>query len=371
MQYYKWAGRMGEAIAYGEQALALARELNLREQLAYALNDISSAYVIDGQIQRARALLEEARQLWRELGVLNMLADSLASSAEMHVLGGEYDQALALSREALSVSQTIGNVWNQSYSWYMIDLVYLDRGEIAKAIEAAEECLRLARLAGFVPGIMQSLFDLALIYGDLGAVQRGYEVAELFRSAMSEMPLLGLFGGVMEARLHLSAGQLAAARSALVEARRDVDRDALPAYMLLFFNLVDAEVHMGAGDYARVLALADEALPFLREAGIRLFLTDALYFKGRALLALKRVDEGRDILRDARVLAEAIGSRRTLWRILAALSEIEAGRGNRSEAEGLRRQAAGVIDFIVDHCPPELRASFLHRSDVRNMRSEA
>ncbi len=371
MQYYKWAGRMGEAMAYGEQALTLARELNLREQLAYVLNDISSTYGISGQIQRARTLLEEARQLWRELGVLNMLADSLASSAEMHVLAGEYDQALALSREALSVSQTIGNVWNQSYSWFMIDLAYLDRGEMAKAIEVAEECQRLARLAGFVPGMKQSLFDLALIYGDLGAIQRGYEVAELFRSTLTDMPLLGLFGAVMVARLHLCAGKLVEARRAFDEIRRDVDRDALPAYALLFFDLVDAEVHMGAGDYTRVLALADETAPFLREAGIRLFLTDALYFKGRALLALNRVDEGRDSLRDARVLAEAIGSRRTLWRILAALSEIEAGRGNRPEAEALRRQAVEVIDFIADHCPRELRASFLHRSDVRNVMREA
>ena len=371
MQYYKWFGRMEEAIAYGEQALALARELNLREQLAYVLNDIASAYGISGQIQRARALLEEARQLWRGLGVLNMLADSLASSAEMHALGGEYDQALALSREALSVSQTIGNVWNQSYSWYMIDLVHMDRGEMTQAIEAAEECLRLARLAGFVPGMMQSLFDLAWIYGDLGALQRGYEVAELFRSTMTDMPLLGLFGGVMEARLHLCAGKLAEARRAFDEIRRDVARDALSAYALLFFDLVDAEVHMGAGDYARVLALADEALPLLREAGIRLFLTDALYLKGRALLALNRVEEGRDTLTDARVLAEAIGSRRTLWRILAALSEIEAGRGNRSEAEALRRQAVAIIDFIVDHCPPELRAPFLKRSDVRHVMSGA
>ncbi len=371
MQFYKWTGQMAEALAYGEQALAIARQLNAREQLAYVLHDIASVYGVSGQFQRAQATADEARQLWRELGILNMLADSLAGAAEYHVMGGEYERAIALSREALRISQSIGNLWNQSYSWYMIDLAYMDRGEIGQAIEAAEECMRLAQQAGFVPGLVQSAFDLTLIYGSLGAVRRGYEVAERIRDVGQGMPLFDPFYRVMQARLHLLSDRLVEAETALDEARRGIAAETISTYTLWLVGLVGAEWALASGDYARVLALADEAIPLLRQAGIRLFFTDVLYFKGKALLALDRADEAYGALVEARAEAEAIGSRRTLWMILAALSEIEKRRGNEVEARSLRRQTREIVEFIADHAgSPELRESFLSLHDVQNVMRE-
>ncbi len=372
MQFYKWTGQMAEALAHGEQALAIARELGQRENLAYVLHDIASIYGATGQIQRGLALADEAQQLWRELGVLNMLADCLATTAEFHVLRGEYERAFALSGEALRISRTIGNLWNESYSWYLIDLAYMDRGEMGRAIEAAEECLRLAEQAGFVPGLVQSVLDLTWIYASLGAVHRGYEAAERIRDMGEGTSLMGPFDRVMAARLHVLSGRLLEAREALGEARRGYAEAKIPSFAVWFMNLVEAEWALSSGDYARALAVTDEALSLLRQAGLRLGLSDVLYFKGRALLGLGRAEEAYETLNEARAEAEAIGSRRTLWRILLAVSEIESRRGRYAEAQSRRRQAREIVEFIADHTgSPELRESFLNMRDVRDVMGEA
>ena len=342
MQFYKWTGRMAEALAYGEQALAVARQLGRREHLAYVLHDIASVYGASGQIQRALALADEAQQLWRELGVLNMLADCLATTAEFHVLRGEYERAFALSGEALHISRTIGNLWNESYSWYLIDLAHMDRGEMGRAIDAAEECLRLAKQAGFVPGLVQSSFDLTLIYASLGAVRRGHEAAERIRDIGEGMSLMGPVDRVMAARLHILSGRLVEAREALDEARRGFAAETIPVFALWFVALVEADWALASGDYARTLAVADEALPLLRQAGVRLFLPDVLYFKGRALLGLDRTEEA-----------------------YAALNEAHA------EAQSRRQQAREIVEFIAAHTgSPELRESFLNLRDVRDVMGE-
>jgi hypothetical protein len=98
---------------------------------------------------------------------------------------------------------------------------------------------------------------------------------------------------------------------------------------------------------------------------VRLFLADVLYFKGRAQLALNQLDAAHATLIAARAEAEALTSRRTLWRILDALGELDTSRGHHAEAHALRQQAREIVQFIADHAPAEYRASFLNQPDVR------
>jgi hypothetical protein len=78
------------------------------------------------------------------------------------------------------------------------------------------------------------------------------------------------------------------------------------------------------------------------------------------------MDEAQAILTEARVEAEALGSRRMSWQILAALSRIEAERGHPAEARQLQQQSRATLEYIVEHIsPPGLRASFLNQPAVR------
>ena len=69
LEYYEGQNR-DQAIAYGEQSLAIARQFNLQEQMAYTLNDIARAYFVVGKQDQAWAAQKESIDLLRDLGNL-------------------------------------------------------------------------------------------------------------------------------------------------------------------------------------------------------------------------------------------------------------------------------------------------------------
>jgi hypothetical protein len=134
-------------------------------------------------------------------------------------------------------------------------------------------------------------------------------------------------------------------------------------FMWIRVALAEGEFAFGQQEFVRAATLMEELYSDLCETGIRYLRPDVLHLQGRALLEQgpTRAEEARATLAQARAEAEALGSRRTLWPILMAMSEIERQRGHPREAEALHRQARGIVDHIAHHLgTPELRASFLN-----------
>jgi tetratricopeptide (TPR) repeat protein len=361
-----FTGHPREAVQYGNQSLALARELGLREQLAYTLNDIFRPYLAIGQLDLAKAVIDEARPLWRELDNLPMLADNLGRSARIRFAIGDYARALEFSDEALRLSQSIGNLWGQSFCRMFAGYIYLERGHAAEAIEVMEACIRLGEQAGFMLAQVGTRADLAWIYGVLGSINHGLDLARLART-IAEQRLLSFRPWALAslARLHVMNGNLAEAEAAVKEGYIGLDPEDFASHAGIEMPLAEAELAMARHDYARTLTVMDDLLSRLRKTGTRLFLTDALLLKSQALLALGQANEAHETGRMAQAEAVALGSRRALWPILAVLSQLEAQRGHHAEVQALRQQAREIILYMADHCPPDLRASFLNRPDAR------
>ncbi len=354
---------MPQAVVYGEQSLALARELGLREQLAFTLNDIQYAYQIVGQPERAIAVQDEARELWRELGNLPMLADNLSNTSVRYISTGQYERAIVTAAEAFQIAQSIGNVWGQANSQFLLGHAYLERGLIAEAVEVMEGAVRLGEQVTHPPALIAAQADLGWTYGTLGAVERGIELAR--RGAVAAAAHFRLWRpwamGAL-ARLHLLKGDLAAAEAAIEDGRPDLKPGSLEFYSPVLMAFAEGELALARGDYERTLTVIDDALAHMRQTELRLYISDALHLKGQAFRAQNRMDEARAALGQAREEAEAMRSRRSLWPILTTLSEIE---GNPAEAEALRQKAKEITAFIADHAPPDLRASFLNLPRVR------
>jgi tetratricopeptide (TPR) repeat protein len=102
------------ATEYGEQAIAIARRHDLKERLAYTLNDISRDYIWAGQRDKAWAVLEESRALWRELGNMPMLGDNLQATADGHFMAGDYAKSVEAGEEGLEISLTPRNMWGEA-----------------------------------------------------------------------------------------------------------------------------------------------------------------------------------------------------------------------------------------------------------------
>ena len=149
LNLYRFIGRMSEARQRGEQAISLARQLGLREQLAYALNDTSHVYHETVSLTLAKTTLEEATQIWRELNNRHMLADSLSTSSLVYMAMGEFETALALSNEAYEISTSTNNLWGLSYSRIYTGSIFWEWGQPNKALEWLNFAIETGEQAGF------------------------------------------------------------------------------------------------------------------------------------------------------------------------------------------------------------------------------
>lgn len=360
-------GQLNAAVAYGEDSLTIARELGLADQVASTLNELFRPYCSIGKFERAGAAMEEAREFWRKTDNLPVLADNLSRSARVALAIGEFERSVKLSREARQISEKIGSVWGQAFSRMFVAYVYVERGEFTTAIQLMQECIRMADEAGFMLAQIATRADLGWLFGTLGAVRSGLELTRTARfRAEKHFPTFRVWALANLARLNVLDGDRAAAAQAVQEGNAALPDD-WAQHAPIEMPLADAELAIADQDYARVIAVIEPLINRMREFKIRIFLSDALYLQGMALFKLNRIQDAHQILRDAYTEAEALGSRRMLWQILAAQSQLENERGNLAEAKALRVKARVIIEYIAAHTPDELRVSFLNLSSVREV----
>ncbi len=167
-----FSGHFDQAIADGEKSIAIARQFDLQEQLAFSLNDLARALYSTGDFEAASAYLAEARALWRELGNQPMLADNLSTAAFGLVLTGHPGEGVALAREASEISRSIGNAWGISFSAEMLANTYLELGLLTESLAAAEEAIAFGEQAGFLDPQVNGRGLLALSLAQFGAIER-------------------------------------------------------------------------------------------------------------------------------------------------------------------------------------------------------
>lgn len=357
------SGKLEEAIECGENSLALARQLNLRDQMAQTLNDLGGfIYLYSGHIDQAKAALREARDLWQEVENTPMYADSLGGLCIVHVYTGEFDRAIHYSGQAYQISQEIKNVWGQSYSFWAVGEVHLTRGDYSKAIEVMEECIRLGELAKFVAPLTYTRSYLATAYADLGLLDRALAIAQVgLEVARSQIPshaaqLLGTL-----ARLQIRKGDMEAAESAVEAGKNEPSRRS---WKVLYLPVLFAEVELAnhRGEYQRALEKANELIERLHQFGMRSRLAEAVYLKGTALKDLNREEAARQRLLESRTIAEEIGVSRILWRILYALSQLE---NDARKSEELQQEARRVIEAIASRIDQgDLKRSYLNQPEI-------
>ncbi len=315
-------GDPDQRLAYGEQALTLARDLNLPEQLAYTLHDIFYAYAGIGQWDRARQSLSEARDLWQRLDNLPMLSEALMRLHWTYLVTGEYEQAIVHAQEAYRLGVESHNVDAQALSHFMIGFVFWERGEIGKALAVMEEDISIAESVSSLTPLIGTRADLGLLYGELGDVDRGLALADLARSVAEEqLPILRFWPHAVQVSLHLRQGNVAAAEEliATLEDYRTVKtRFGYMPFMWVRVGLAHGEFALQRQAFDQVITLMDALYTDLCEAGIWYLRADVLHLKARALQEQGSpcAKEAGETLAQARSVAERLGSRRMLDQIV-------------------------------------------------------
>ncbi len=367
-----FGGDTSLAVQYGEQSLALARQFDLGDQLPFTLNDLAFAYIFLGQMDRGLAALNEVRDLWRANHNLPMLSDSLANSSLAEFYLGRFVSSIEFAREGIRVSESIDNAWGLSHNGGMQGYILQETGQFGEALRAWTAAVEFGEHSGLIATRVGIRADLGWLHHLVGQNDLALEQAQRAH-AYSEtiMPVWKAWSASVLARLYLSLDRIA-------DTQELIDRycpgDLLPHFRRLLRSgavnvaIVRGELAFAQQHYQTTIDLMDEVVAILQSIGAGPFLDDAWLLKAQALRQLDRLAEARSVLAAARSSAEAIGSHRIYWQVLAQSGEVEIKLGNPAEADRFRQQAKTEIDFLASQIDlEEVRASFLNQHQVRSL----
>lgn len=344
-------GDARERLVHGEEALALARELDLPEQLAFTLHDSFYAYAGTGQWEKARAAVCEARALWKKLDNLPMFSASLMRLHWATLVTGDYEDATAFAEEAFRLGVESHNAEAQALSHFMLGFVHWERGQIEQALAVMTEDIALAETINSLTPLVGTRADLGLLYGELGDVERGLALAEQARRVAEEhLPILRFWPHAVQVLLHLQKDDLPAAQefaATLADYATVKERFGYMPFMWVRVGLAHGEIALQQQAFDQAAGLMDSLYTDLIDAGIWYLRPDVLHLKGRALLGCGHLDHVRDVLLEARAAAEKLGSLRALWPVQVSLAAVAAHRGDSAGADVLRRQAADIAEEIA------------------------
>lgn len=358
-------GHFQESIIFGERSLALARQLDLRDQLAYTLNDISRAYAVAGQSANALAALAESRDHWRATNNLPMLADNLTNTALSYLIQSDYPKAIAQAQEALHVSRAISNRWGESYASEIMGYAALEQGNFILAIDALEEAIRLGDEIGFIDAMFGARAYLAYLYANLGAPQHA---SHLLSTALDRLHQLktdmgALLPVTLRAYYHFYRNEWEQTEAIIRRADLSTATVNFSSATPMFLLFIDADLALKKHEYARAIAAMDRMITILIESHFHFFLPDAYLLKSHALAAAAHIAEAQHALEQA--LAYAQNSPRVLWQVLVAQANLQNHPSQIEHARALRARAKEILEGILAQTPPSLRESFRQLPHVR------
>lgn len=372
MLFMRWTGEPIKALEFGEASLAIAREHNLSEQMAYTLNDLGvHGYMELGQYRQGLDSLKQAQVLWRQANNLPMLADSYGGIALLSYSLGRYDDVLAASGEAQRISESIENLWGQSYARWITPSAYSDRGEPAQAIAVAQEAVRLGGLAGFTGADVGVRVQWGTICSEYGMPERGIVLAsEAVEIARANFESWRPWARAAQARVFVRVGKIAEAAE-IVNAEHSRPTLAYLARVLALYafhlELARAEIALARKDQGYDPASLDHQIDFLIQHEGHALLPELHLMQARVFALREDFVRAYAALTRAREIAEPIMHRRVLWQIYGTLAELEVRRGNMEAARALRDQARTVVDYIAAHATEEQRTAFLQMAQVRQV----
>jgi len=272
------------AIACYERSLELARRIGDKSYECENLMMVGFAltgYMGLADYPRARALLEESLEIARKADLQWHMGPTLLGLDHLRACAGQYDEALAGMTRTLRWLESVKQIRYQLIAYDLVGHLLLDSGATRDAAAWCRRGLELARSARITFWCPRIEANLAIARLRLGELEVG---TELERAADY-------------CRQNAEGFQLARCLAGL------------------------AELALARGDAAACLAHADELLSLVEPPGLAELAAEARRWRGEALLAQGRREEGSEELRRAASAADEIGRPRLAADARAALGK--------------------------------------------------
>jgi tetratricopeptide (TPR) repeat protein len=142
------AGRLVEAGAGYERALATFNRMGDKVAAAYVLNGLSQVKLVQDDVHAAKELLAEALRLSREARCRRMEAQVLYRMGEAELQSGQLAEAVSVLEMALAVTRDVGDLIGEAYTLVVTGVAKVRQGDFRSADDALRRALELAEVVG-------------------------------------------------------------------------------------------------------------------------------------------------------------------------------------------------------------------------------
>jgi tetratricopeptide (TPR) repeat protein len=358
------AGDSEQVVAYGQQALMMARELGLKELTGLVLNNLAWPFGAQKKLEQAQEEFREAQSIWSELGNLQKLAEASRFMLNIHAMAGDHKSTLVDAPNLSELGAAIGSRLDEVEALGWLAFTYARQGRFAESLDYLEQYGAYAESVKHSNEKHIHQYGRILIYLTVDALDEAERWAdELYAERETLPPNFSTIYFVEVARAKIAVGKMDEGRAILDELLATLPYDAVWSYIIIDIAIGYGELHLALNQPEMLFEGLEERIQSYREAGFGRLLADEHWLRGRAALALGQYDVARESLLKAREAAEAQDERSILWNILATLSEVEKESGHADLADSLCGQARAMVDDIAAHAG-ELRDVFLSQPTV-------
>ncbi len=316
-----------EAVRLVEQALAEVRAAKDRCVEAQALNLLSDAERMAGNVGRATELAQQALQSAEACGDERGQAAAFNSLAALSWHKGEFDRALELSRKALELRERLGDERGVASACGNLSLLHTEKGDLVRAMEYQQRCLALREKLGDSKGLGAAHLNMGVLLADLGDWDKALE--SYFR-ALAEKERAGdtadaalCCNNITE--VYLGRGKLDRA-SFYLERALGLAENVKWVQAEVLGTMGD--VAFAAGDFAEALVLYERDEAICTEIGEREELAETFRRIAEVHLAQAETSECRARLDEALALCTKAGLRREEGNVRRVMGELLAGTGD-------------------------------------------
>jgi DNA-binding CsgD family transcriptional regulator len=361
-----------EALRYHQEALATFQELNDRLGKAETLDLLGMASLLGGDLLQSAAYYEQAIALLRELDEREQLPSSLAN---LMLCGGIYQtetlvpaavgfaESLQQGELALKIAGEIGQRSDEAYTLIHMAMFLGPRGEYVRALEVAQRGLDIAEDIEHRQWMTAGHRVLGALYLDLLALS---EAKPHLEQALAFAQEIGSWfwtrnSSALLASVCIGLEDLAQAEALLTAAPALDAPPQTQAHRLIWY--VRAQLALAKGEPYRTLAITEQLFASTAHVAGEQSIPHLAHLRGKALATLNRSAEAETALQAAQAGAVTQDLRPLLWRIAIDLGNLYQAQRRGEEAEQAFATAQELIeDLAAPITDTALRAHFLQQA---------
>jgi class 3 adenylate cyclase/tetratricopeptide (TPR) repeat protein len=352
-------------VRYMSESVQIARELNVKEQLAHGLDHIAGTLTYMTRFDEAWQTAQEGLQLARELGNRECEAGFLVMAVPFyHLRNGNLESAWQTAQEGTNIAASIGSIFNHIFGVYMLGEIARLRGEYERALECHQQGLQVARA-------LQDLMPFMTVIPMAALGTTHIEISETFADRATQLhtealPLLeqpsGMPGGgtawadIGFCALAVGNSQLAAQ---LFEKGLTLPTIQGLQYRVRFL-VGSAMIALTHEQFDEAIQLVSKARSFAEERAIK-YLYPLIHLTEAQIRAARGEQEtALDHFARAEETGLPMQLRPVVWQARAGAAAVLAALGRTSEAEAQQVAARDMVDEIAGRfTDPLLRGQFV------------